>query len=156
MHTVNQVVLFGRIGADPEHHVAHSGKEVVRLSLATHRTVRDGDTWQQKTDWHRVVAFERLARQAVECLKKGDQVAVVGQLRQNQFTDREGHPRNHVEVTASRLCFVPNRHPPHPLTSADDPLAGRRLHHAHTEKGSTNGASQTVASEETHPSSTAS
>lgn len=150
MHTVNQVVLFGRIGADPEHHIAPSGKEVARLSIATHRGVRDGDTWQEKTDWHRVVAFERLARQATECLKKGDQVAVVGQLRQNHFTDREGQQRSVVEVIASRLCFVPNRQPPRASHEAD---GGLRRHQAQTDSGSTNGTTQTVASDENQPSS---
>jgi len=154
MHTVNQVVLFGRIGSDPEHRVTPSGKEVTRLSLATHRSVRDGDTWQQKTDWHRVVAFERLARQAVECLKKGDQVAVVGQLRPNHFTDREGQNRTVVEVTASRLCFVPNRQPPRSISYEADPPEGRRRHQAHSETGSTTGAIQTVDSDENQPNST--
>ena len=102
------------------------------------------------TDWHKVVAFERLARQATECLKKGDQVAVVGHLRQNHFTDREGQQRTQVEVIASRLCFVPNRQPPLGHHKAEE---GLRRHQAQSDSGSTNGATQTVSSDEIQPRS---
>jgi single-strand DNA-binding protein len=108
MHTVNQVVLYGRLGADPEHRVATSGTEVVRFSVATHRNIRDGDSWREETDWHRVVAFDRTARVAIDSLRRGDPVAIVGQLRQQSWTDKEGNRRKQTEVQASRICFAPS------------------------------------------------
>ena len=108
MHTVNQVVLYGRLGADPEHRVATSGTEVARFSVATHRNIRDGDSWREETDWHRVVAFDRTARVALDRLRRGDPVAIVGQLRQQSWTDKEGNHRKQTEVQASRICFAPS------------------------------------------------
>ncbi len=107
MHTVNQVVLYGRLGADPEHRIATSGTAVARFSVATHRNTRDGDSWREETDWHRVVAFDRTARVAMDRLRRGDPVAVVGQLRQQSWTDKEGNHRKQTEVQASRICFAP-------------------------------------------------
>ncbi len=108
MHTVNQVVLYGRLGADPEQRVATSGTEVARFSVATHRNIRDGDSWREETDWHRVVAFDRTARVALDRLQRGDPVAVVGQLRQQSWTDKEGNHRKQTEIQASRICFAPS------------------------------------------------
>jgi single-strand DNA-binding protein len=108
MHTVNQVVLYGRLGADPEQKVSTSGTEIARFSVATHRNIRDGDSWREETDWHRVVAFDRTARVAMDRLRRGDPVAVVGQLRQQSWTDKEGNRRKQTEVQASRICFAPS------------------------------------------------
>lgn len=108
MHTVNHVVLYGRLGADPEHRVATGGTEVARFSVATHRNIRDGDSWREETDWHRVVAFDRTARVALDRLRRGDPVAIVGQLRQQSWTDKEGNHRKQTEVQASRICFAPS------------------------------------------------
>jgi single-strand DNA-binding protein len=108
MHTVNHVVLYGRLGADPEHRVATGGTEIARFSVATHRNIRDGDSWREETDWHRVVAFDRTARFAKEQLRRGDPVAIIGQLRQQSWTDKEGNNRKQTEVQASRICFAPS------------------------------------------------
>jgi len=149
MHTVNQVVLFGRIGADPDHRIASTGKERTQLAVATDRNIRDGDEWRRETDWHRVVAFDRLAMLARDRLQKGDSVAVVGQLRPNHWSDAQGTRHFGSEVIASRLCFAPR-----PQTDPDQDLGpGRRLNQLQIDNGANTGATQSVASVEIQPSS---
>jgi len=105
MRCVNQVFLIGRLGADPEQLATKSGKDMVRFNLATNYSVRRGDEWVEATDWHRIVVFDWMARAAMSRLRKGEPVAVVGNLRQNKWTDQEGNPRSTIEVVARELSF---------------------------------------------------
>lgn len=97
---VNKVILVGFLGQDPEIHYMPNGNAVAGLSLATSESWRDkqsGET-KEKTDWHRVVIFGKLAEIAGEYLRKGSQVYIEGQLRTRKWTDDSGSDRWTTEV----------------------------------------------------------
>ena len=109
MRSINQVFILGNLGAPPELHVSAAGVEVARMSVATHRPVRDGEGWAEQTDWHRVVVFERQARAAAEHLGKGDPVGVVGRLHYRVWTDEHGARRTSVELVGNSVSFPGRR-----------------------------------------------
>ena len=88
---INKAILVGNLGNDPEHRSTASGMAVTRASLATTsvRKDRDGNT-QERTEWHRVVFFGRLAEIAAEYLRKGSQVYIEGEIRYDKYTDKDG------------------------------------------------------------------
>ena len=99
---MNQVMLVGRLGADPEYTKTQSGKTVCRFRLATSRySKQDGVT----ADWHHVSAWESLAETCVKYLQKGNKVAVLGRLQTDQYTAKDGHPRSITKVVAKRVEF---------------------------------------------------
>ena len=122
MRSINQVFILGNLGAPPELHVSNAGVEVARMSVATHRPVRDGEGWAEQTDWHRVVVFEKLARAATEHLGKGDPIAVVGRLHYRHWTDDHGARRTSAELIGSSLSFPGRR--TGGSVSADEPALG--------------------------------
>ncbi|MFT7138767.1 MAG: single-strand DNA-binding protein, partial [Sulfitobacter sp.] len=88
---INKVILVGNLGNDPETRYLPDGNAVTNISIATSESWKDKNTGQQneRTEWHRVVFFRRLAEIAGEYLKKGSKVYVEGQLRTRQY-DKEG------------------------------------------------------------------
>ncbi len=111
MRSVNKVFLYGNLGQDPEKRSTRGGKDVTIFSLATHRSIKEEDGYRNETDWHRVVAFDWMAREAIVRLRKGYPVAVVGTLRPKKWTDTEGVTRKRVEIYAENLCFGPLKPP---------------------------------------------
>ena len=107
MRSVNKVFLYGNLGADPESRTTPSGKLVTTFSLATHRSVRADEGFKEETDWHKIVVFDWLAKQASDRLRKGQPVAVVGSIRPQVWKDKEGNTRKRVEIRAENLCFPP-------------------------------------------------
>ena len=108
MKTMNKVMLLGRVGQEPA--IRRAGEaEVVRLSLATDRSVKRGDEWDTVADWHQVECWERLAHQVVDRVHKGDVVAVVGELRQNSWVDQEGQRRTRIVVRAYEISPLGRR-----------------------------------------------
>lgn len=88
--TVNEVRLLGRLGGDPETRYTKGGKEVTTFSLATSVRWRDSEgQTQERVDWHRVVAWEKLSKLVVEYVKKGSRVMVAGRLSNQTYT-RDG------------------------------------------------------------------
>lgn len=109
MGTVNQVFLVGRLGKDPELLYTQSGKAICKFSLATNRLGRRGTEPQGEEpppDWHRVVAWERLAETCGKYLSKGKQVAVVGAIRYDKYTDKEGVTKYFTEIRAQNVTFL--------------------------------------------------
>ncbi|EMX8466979.1 single-stranded DNA-binding protein [Serratia marcescens] len=100
---VNKVILVGHLGQDPEIRYMPSGDAVATLSLATSETWRDKQTGEQKekTEWHRVVLFGKLAEIAGEYLRKGAQVYIEGALRTRKWADQSGQERYTTEVVVS-------------------------------------------------------
>ena len=111
MRSVNKVFLYGNLGQDPEKKSTRTGKDVTTFSLATHRSIKEEEGYRNETDWHRVVAFDWMAREASTRLRKGHPVAVVGTLRPKTWTDTQGVKRKRVEVYAENLCFGPLKPP---------------------------------------------
>jgi len=107
MRSVNKVFLYGNLGADPESRTTPSGKLVTTFSLATHRSVRADEGFKEETDWHKVVAFDWMAKRASDRLRRGHPVAVVGSIRPRTWKDQEGKSRKNVEIRAENLCFSP-------------------------------------------------
>lgn len=101
---VNKVILVGTLGQDPEVRYMQGNKAVANLSLATNESWRDKQTGEmkEKTEWHRVVLFGKLAEVAGEYLKKGAQVYIEGQLRTRKWTDQTGIEKYTTEIVVGQ------------------------------------------------------
>ncbi len=99
---VNKVILVGTLGQDPDTRYTPSNAAVANLSIATNETWKDKQTGEQKekTEWHRVVMFNRLAEIATEYLRKGSQVYIEGKIQTRKWEDKEGNDRYTTEVVA--------------------------------------------------------
>ena len=98
---VNKVILVGRIGKDPEVRYTATGSAVVQFSVATNEPFRTDDgKWEERAEWHRVVAFDRLAETCSQLLSKGRLVYVEGKLRTRQWEDQQGIKRYSTEINA--------------------------------------------------------
>ena len=97
---VNKVIIVGNLGADPDTRYMPSGGAVTNLSVATSESWRDKESGDQteRTEWHRVAMFNRLAEIAGEYLHKGSQVYIEGRLRTRKWQDKEGQDRYTTEV----------------------------------------------------------
>lgn len=97
---VNKVILIGNVGGDPETRYLPSGNAVTNITLATSESWKDKQTGQQqeRTEWHRVVFFGKLAEIAGEYLRKGSQVYVEGSLRTRKWQDQSGQDRYTTEI----------------------------------------------------------
>lgn len=105
---INKVILVGRLGNDPDVRYTASGSAVTTISVATSESWKDRNTGQQqeRTEWHRVVFFGRLAEIAGQYLKKGSQVYVEGSLRTNKYTDKNGIERYSTDINANELQML--------------------------------------------------
>jgi len=105
--SVNKVMLVGNLGDDPELRYTQSGTAVCNMSLATNEsyTDQDGNDVQQ-TEWHDVVAWDRLGEICEEYLSKGSQVYFEGKLVTNEWEDRDGNTRYSTEVKAQEMMFL--------------------------------------------------
>ena len=108
---VNKVILIGNLGADPEIRYAASGTAVVNTSLATADSWRDKQTGEQqeRTEWHRVVFFNRLAEIVNEYLRKGSKVYVEGSLRTRKWLDKNNVERYTTEIIANEMQMLDKR-----------------------------------------------
>ena len=108
---VNKVILLGNLGADPETRYTASGSAVTNIRLATTDSWRDRQSGEQqeRTEWHRVVFFGRLAEVASEYLRKGSQCYVEGQIRTNKWQGQDGQDRYTTEIIASNMQLLGSR-----------------------------------------------
>ena len=108
---VNKVILIGNLGADPETRAMPSGTTVANLRIATSESWRDKQTGEQqeRTEWHRVAFFGRLAEVAGEYLRKGSQVYIEGSLRTRKWQDKEGKDRYSTEIVGNDLQMLGGR-----------------------------------------------
>jgi single-strand DNA-binding protein len=108
MKSLNRVQLLGRLGGDPEVRSTQNGTNVANFNIATsEKFTKDGET-QEKTQWHRVVAWGKLAEIGGEYLSKGSLVMVEGKLETRQYEDKEGSTRYATEVIASDIYLLPS------------------------------------------------
>lgn len=105
---VNKVILVGNLGKDPEIRYTQNGAAICNLTLATSETWKDKNTGEQResTEWHKVVAFQRLAEIMGEYLKKGSKVYVEGKLQTRKWQDQQGHDRYTTEVVADNMQML--------------------------------------------------
>jgi single-strand DNA-binding protein len=108
---INKVILMGNLGADPETRYTPSGTAITNLRLATTESWKDRQSGEQveKTEWHRVVMFDRLAEIAAEYLRKGSQVYIEGQLQTRKWQDQQGQDRYTTEVRARDMQMLGGR-----------------------------------------------
>jgi single-strand DNA-binding protein len=109
MKDLNKVIITGNLGHDPEMIFTQNGNAVVRLNLGSHRKVRQLDgSYQEKTQWTRVVMWNQLAELATEYLTKGSRLMVEGRLETRQYQDSQGLTRWVTEVVASEMYLLGN------------------------------------------------
>lgn len=111
MSGLNKVMLIGRLGKDPEVRYMPNGKAVANFSMATSETWRDKQTGdrQEKTEWHNVVMFDKLAEIAGEYLRKGGQCFIEGKLTTRKWQDKEGRDRWTTEIIGSSMQMLGSR-----------------------------------------------
>ena len=108
---VNKATLIGNLGADPEIRYTNSGSAVANVRLATAESWRDKDSGEQqeRTEWHRVVFFGRLAEIVEQYLRKGSQVYVEGRIQTRKWQDRDGNDRYTTEIVANEMQMLGGR-----------------------------------------------
>ncbi len=108
---VNKVILIGNLGRDPEVRYSPNGSAVANCTLATTESWKDKNSGekQEKTEWHRVVFFGRLAEIAGEYLKKGSQIYIEGRLQTRKWQDKEGQDRYTTEIVANEMQMLGSR-----------------------------------------------
>lgn len=108
MSSLNKVMLIGHLGRDPETRYMPDGGAVTNISVATTETWKDKASGekQEKTEWHRISAFGRLAEIMGEYLKKGSHVYIEGKLQTRKWQDKEGKDRYTTEIVAAQLQML--------------------------------------------------
>jgi len=109
--SVNKVILLGNLGKDPEVKYTPSGTPVAKITVATNERFKDKDgQWQDRTEWHNVVLWQRLAEIAGEYLKKGGKVYVEGKLQTRSWEDKQsGQKKYMTEIVANDLVLLGGR-----------------------------------------------
>lgn len=111
MASINQVILIGNLGADPELRTMPNGEAVANIRLATTESWKDKATGEKKdlTEWHRVVFYRKLAEIVGQYLKKGSAVYVEGRIRTRKWQDKDGQERYTTEIEANEMQMLGGR-----------------------------------------------
>ena len=105
--SINKVMLIGRLGQDPELKYTPSGSAVCNFSLATSESWTDkSGQKQEKTEWHRVVLFQKLAEIVGEYCRKGSQIYIEGKLQTRKWTDQQGQEKYTTEIVCNELLML--------------------------------------------------
>jgi len=108
---VNKVILIGNLGKDPEIRYTANGAAIANVTIATSESWKDKNTGEQveKTEWHRVVFFNRLAEIVGEYLKKGSKIFVEGRLQTRKWQDQQGQDKYTTEIVAGEMQMLDSR-----------------------------------------------
>ncbi len=105
--SINKVILIGRLGKDPEMRFTPSGKAVTNFTMATNEVWMDqGGEKQERTEWHRIVTWGKLAENCAKLLGKGKQVYVEGRIQTRSWDDRDGNKRYTTEIVANTMQML--------------------------------------------------
>ena len=117
---INKVILIGNLGKDPEVKYMPSGDPVTNITVATSESWKDKSTGEnvEKTEWHRVVFFKRLAEIAGEYLKKGSKVYIEGRLQTRKWQGQDGQDRYTTEIVANEMQMLDSRGGSAPMGNA--------------------------------------
>lgn len=123
MSGVNKVILVGRLGSDPELRYTNNGNPVATISLATSEKWKDKEGQsQEKTEWHRVVLWSKLAELAGQYLSKGRQVYIEGKIQTRKWEDKDGQTRYTTEVVGNQMQFLGSQSDAAPSNNAGSDL----------------------------------
>ena len=108
---INKAVIVGKLGRDPEIRYAANGNAIASISVATNETWKNRETGEaeQRTEWHRIVMFGRLAEIAQQYLKKGSQAYFEGRIKTNKWQDQSGADRYTTEIVANEMQMLDRR-----------------------------------------------
>lgn len=106
MSTVNKVFIIGYLGRDPEQRYTQAGDCVTNFTVATTQKWKDGGEQREQTEWHRIVAFKRLAEIAGQYLNKGSHVCIQGRIQTRKWQDKDGADRYTTEIVATELQML--------------------------------------------------
>ena len=108
---VNKAIIVGTLGQDPDVKYTATGSPVVNISVATNESWKDKQTGEQveKTEWHRIVMFGKLAEIAAQYLKKDSQAYFEGKIQTRKWQDKEGHDRYSTEIVANEMQMLGGR-----------------------------------------------
>ena len=108
---INKVILIGNLGQDPDVRLSAQGSAITNLNLATDESYKDKQTGQMvpKTEWHRIVLFNRLAEIARDYLRKGSKVYIEGRLQTRKWQDQQGQDRYTTEIVANELQMLDSK-----------------------------------------------
>ena len=110
MSSLNKAMIIGRLGQDPDVRYTQSNTAVANLSVATSERYKDNmGEWKENTEWHRVVAWGRLAEICQEYLKKGSQVYIEGPIQTRKWEDKEGQTRYTTEIKALTMTMLDSK-----------------------------------------------
>lgn len=125
MASLNKVILIGNLGADPEMRYTPSGRAVVNFRIATtrHWNTQDGER-REETEWHRIVAFSKLAEICGQYLKKGAPVYVEGRLQTRSWEDQGGTKRYTTEIVANEMQMLSSRQQSELASDVTGPAGG--------------------------------
>lgn len=117
---INKVIIVGNLGKDPETKYMPSGGAVTNMAVATSESWKDKQSGQkqERTEWHRIVFFNRLAEIAGEYLRKGSKVYIEGSLRTRKWQDQSGQDRYSTEIIASEMQMLDNKGEQQPQQNA--------------------------------------
>ncbi len=104
--SLNKVMLLGRLGRDPEIKYSASGTAICNLSVATSESIKKGNDFEEKTEWHRVVVFGSQAENASKFLKKGSLVFIEGRIQYRSYQDKDGNDRYTTEIVSNMVRFL--------------------------------------------------
>lgn len=109
--SVNKVILIGHLGKDPEMRYTAAGAAIASFSLATSESWKDKQSGEKtdKTEWHNIVMFDKVAEIAGQYLRKGSLVYLEGKLQTDKWTDKEGHDRYTTKVIANQMTMLGNK-----------------------------------------------
>ncbi|MEM1264220.1 MAG: single-stranded DNA-binding protein [Pseudomonadota bacterium] len=122
---INKVILVGNLGADPESRTMPSGSMVTNLRIATAEQWKDKQTGerQERTEWHSVAMFGRLAEISAEYLRKGSQVYIEGRLQTRKWQDKQGNDRYTTEIVANEMQMLGGRGSSAPMAEPPPPAS---------------------------------
>ncbi|MFO7603355.1 MAG: single-stranded DNA-binding protein [Gammaproteobacteria bacterium] len=129
---VNKVILIGNLGKDPEIRYTANGAAIANVTIATSETWKDKATGenQEKTEWHRVVFFNRLAEIVGEYLKKGSKIYVEGRLQTRKWQDQQGQDRYTTEIVAGEMQMLDSKGGGSANFNQDTPAGGGQYNQA--------------------------
>lgn len=108
--SINKVILIGNLGQDPEVRYTSTGVAVATFSLATNESYKDQDgNVQDKTQWHNIVAWRKLAEICGEYLKKGSRIYIEGKIQYRQYDDKNGIKRYVTEIVADQMMMLDSK-----------------------------------------------